>query len=340
MHWDDFARDLRYTFRTLRRDKGFCAAAVLIIALGIGANTTMFSVVNGLLFRPLPFRGSGQLVWIANTGSGPGLSSVTSRVSTFVEWQKANRSFEELAAYFAFFDYGSYTMLGVGEPERLIGVGVSQNFLGFLGVRPSLGRTFTSDECKDGAPLAIILTHGLWQRRFGSDPKIIGRQITLNGGPASVVGVLPADFDFASVFVPGSRVDMIVPFPLTQANDRMGNTLAAIGRLKPRVTIQQAQAEFDVINESLRRADPQRWSFGAKLTTLREYLTGRFRRGLLVLLCAVAGVLLIACTNLSNLLLARGAARRKEVAIRSALGASRPRLIRQFLTESLILSIF
>lgn len=337
MPWESLTQDVRYTFRTLRRDAGFFAVAVSIIALGIGANTAIFSVVHGLLFRPLEFRGSGRLVWIANTGTG-GLSSVTSRVSTFLEWRKANRSFEDLAGYFAFFDYGSYTMLGVGEPERLIGVGVSQNFLSFLGVQPALGRSFTAEESQDGAPLAIILTHGLWQRRFGSDPKIVGRRVTLNNGPASIVGVLPADFDFRSVFVPGSRVDMLVPFPLTQTTDRYGNTLAVIGRLKPGVTIQQAQAEFDVINEGIRRADPQRWTFGARLTGLREHLTGRFRRGLLILLCAVGGVLLIACTNLSNLLLARGAARRKEVAIRSALGAGRSRLMRQLLTESLLLS--
>ena len=327
MPLERLAQDIRFSFRTLRRDAGFFAAAVLIIALGIGATTAIFSVVNGLLFRPLRFQGADRLVWIENVGrrGGPaGLSSITSRVSTFLEWQKNNRSFEELAAYFAFFDYGSYTMGGGDEPERLIGVGVSQNFLSFLGASPALGRNFTADECKDNVPLAVILTHGLWQRRFGSDPKIIGRQLTMNDRPATVIGVLPADFDFQSVFVPGSRVDMLVPFPLTQATDRYGNTLAVMGRLKPGVSVQQAEAEIDVINENLRRAEPQRWTFGGKVLELREHLTGRFRRGLLVLLCGVGAVLLIACTNLSNLMLARGAARRKEVAIRSALGAAGP----------------
>jgi predicted permease len=342
MHWNSVSQDVRYSFRSFRRDAGFFAAAILIIALGIGANTAIFSVVHGVLLRPLPFPGADRLVWIANkpNGSGPaGLSSVTSRVSTYLEWKRSTKTFEDLAAYFAFFDYGSYTMRGVGEPERLIGVGVSQNLLPFLGVKPLAGRNFTEDECKDNAPPAILLTHGLWQRRFGGEQAIAGRQVTLNDKPATIIGVLPPDFDFASFFVPGSRVDMLVPFPLTQTTDRYGNTLAVVGRLKPGATVEQAQAEFEVINDGLRKAEPQRWWFSAKLTDLREHLTGRFRRGLITLLFAVGGVLLIACTNLSNLLLARGQAKRREVAIRSALGASRARLMRQLITENLILSM-
>ncbi len=312
MHLESLGQDLRYALRGFRRDAGFFIAAVAIIALGIGANTAIFSVVNGMLFRPLPFQGADRLVWIANTGARGDLSSVTSRVSTFLEWKKANRSFEELAAYFAFFDYGSYNMIGAGQPERLIGVGVSQNLLSFLGVKPVLGRNFRAEECGDGPPSAVILAHGFWERRFGGDRSIVGRQLRLNDAMATVIGVLPPDFDFSAVFVPGSRVDMLVPFPLTQATDRYGNTLAVIGRLRPGIAVAQAQAEIDVVNEALRQAEPQRWSFGGKVTTLREQLTGRFRRGLLVLLFAVGGVLLIACVNLSNLLwrAGRGGARK------------------------------
>jgi putative ABC transport system permease protein len=339
MQWDTIAQDVRYTLRSLRRDRAFFLIAILIVALGIGANTAIFSVVNALLFRPLPFQGSDRLVLISNSGGDGGLSSVTSRVFTYLDWRNATHSMEDMAAWFAFFDYGTYSLVGIGEPERLIGVNVTQNFLPFLGVKPLLGRNFTEEEARTLGPNGVILSYGLWQRRFSSDPNVIGRSIDLNDKATTIVGVLPAWFDFSSTFTPGSRVDMLVPFPLSPVTDRWGNTLAVLGRMKPHITVSQAQAEFDVINEQIRKAHPDRWTFGAKIAGLRDYLTGRFRRGLLILLGAVGAVLLVGCTNLSNLMLSRATSRRKEMAIRSALGAERSRLVRQMLTESLLISL-
>jgi hypothetical protein len=229
---EQFVRDVRYAMRGMRRDAGFCAIAVLILGVGIGANTAIFSVVNTVLFRPLPFRDPERLVWIANTSSTGGLSGVTSRVANYRDLLAQNQSFEAMTAYFAFSDYGSYTLGETGEPERLIGYGVAQNFFDVLGVRPMLGRPFDAEESVWNGRKAVILGHGLWQRRFGSDPAIVGRSISLNGAPTLVVGVLPDTFDFASVFTPGAKVDMLTPFPIADQTDRWGNTLAIIGRLK------------------------------------------------------------------------------------------------------------
>ncbi|MBA3711461.1 MAG: ABC transporter permease [Pyrinomonadaceae bacterium] len=285
-------QDLKYGVRMLWKKPGFTAIAVLTLALGIGANTAIFSVVNAVLFRPLPFREPGSLVWIANIGTS-GMSGATTRVANYSDWRGMNQSFEDLAAYFAFFDYGSYTLTGSGEPERLSGVGVSQNFLDTLGVQPRLGRGFDDEESKWNGRKATILSHNFWQRRFGSDPAVVGRTVTLNNEPTIIVGVMPSSFDFASVFSPGSKVDMLVPFPITPETDKWGNTLAVIGRLKPGVTVGQAQAEFDLLNQQLQQAHPERGpGFGARMTELQERVKGPFRRALLVLFGAVGCVLL------------------------------------------------
>jgi predicted permease len=334
---DSIVQDLRYTFRTLRRDSGFTTFAVLIVGLGIGASATVFSVVNTLLLRPLPFHEPERLVWIANHDTS-GLSGQTTQVGHLLDLRELNRSFSDLAGYFAFYGVGDNLLIGQGEPERLSGVPVSENFFQVLGVQPQIGRLFTAEECKWHGPRAVLLSHGLWARRFGSDPAIAGRKLTINDAPVTVAGVLPASFDLASVFAPGSHFDLYFPFPLSAETNRQGNTMAIIGRLKPGVTIGSAQAELKILAGQIMRAHPERNDFEGKITPLAEHVSGRIRPALLVLACAVGVVMLIVCANLSNLLLARTATRQKEIAIRTALGAGRGRLIRQMLTEGVALS--
>jgi predicted permease len=334
---DSILQDLRYTFRTLRRDSGFTTFAVLIVGLGIGASATVFSVVDALLLRPLPFREPERLVWIANHDTS-GLSGQTTQVDYLLDLRGRTRSFSDMAGYFAFYGVGDNLLSGQGEPERLSGVPVSENFFQLLGIQPQLGRLFTAEECKWHGPKAVLLSHGLWIRRFDSDAGIAGRTLTINDEPVTVAGVLPASFDMASVFAPGSHFDIYLPFPLSPETNRWGNTMAIVGRLKPGVAISSAQAEITILAGQISRAHKERNDFEGKLTPLAEHVSGRIRPALLVLACAVGVVMLIVCANLSNLLLARTAARQKEIAIRTALGAGRGRLIRQMLTEGVTLS--
>ena len=335
----DVWQDLRFSARMLRKNPGFTLIAVLTLALGIGANTTIFSVVNMLVFRSLPFQEAERLVWIANTGED-GLSGQTTRMNNFIDWRARNQSFVDLAGYYAFSDYESFTLTGSGEPERLSGYFITQNLLPLLGVQPLIGRGFNDQESRLNGPKAVLLSYGFWQRRFGGDPKIVGQTITLKDQANLVIGVLPPSFDFASVFTPGARVDLIAAFPIAPELDRMNNTMAIVGRLKPGVSIPQAQAEFDALNQQIKKAHPERgdW-FGTRMTALQQHVSGGVRRGLFLLLGAVGCVLLIVCANLSNLMLVRTSARRKEIAVRLALGATRGRLLRQLLTESLLLAL-
>jgi predicted permease len=335
---ENLRQDLRYAFRTLRRDAGFTTFAILIVGLGIGASSTVFSVLNTLLVQPLPFKDPASLVWIANKTNDEGdLSGQTVQVGRLLDFRRRNRSFSDVAGYFAFYGVGDTILTGNGEPERLSAVPVSQNFFPLLGVQPQLGRWFSTEECKWNGPKAVLLSHGLWERRFASDPKIVGKPITLDDTAVTVVGVLPVSFDFGAIFAPGTHIDLYSPFALSNETDRWGNTLALVGRLKPGASLQAAQAEASVLGDQISNEHPrQNWLHPA-LSFLPQHVSGRLRPALSVLACSVAVVMLIVCANLSNLLLARTATRQKEMAIRSALGAGRQRLIRQLLTESIVL---
>jgi predicted permease len=336
---ENLRRDVRYAIRTLLRDAGFAAFAILIVGLGVGASCTIFSVVNTLLIRPLPFRDPGRLVWIANHQDETNdMSGKTSQTDYLLDLRAKNQSYEDLAAYFAFYGLGDAKMIGDGQPERLTSVPVTQNFFPLLGVEPQIGRQFSAEECKQNGPRVTMLSDGLWRRKFAADPNIVGRALSFDGGPVTVVGVLPASFDFSTVFTPGSRVDMFEPLPLSPEINREGNTVAIIGRLKPGVSVQSAAAETAVLGKLLQQAHKDRNDFEPKVSGLAQHVSGQLRPTLVVLACAVGVVMLIVCANLSNLLLARGATRKKEIAIRTAMGAGRGRLIGQMLTESLVLS--
>jgi predicted permease len=337
--FENLRRDVRYAVRTLLRDAGFAAFAILIVGLGVGASCTIFSVVNTILLRPLPFRDPGRLVWIANHQDETNdMSGKTSQTDYLLDMRARSQSYEDLAAYFAFYGLGDAKMIGDGQPERLTSVPVTQNFFPLLGVEPQIGRQFSPEECKQNGPRVTMLSDGLWRRKFAADPNIVGRALSFDGGPVTVVGVLPATFDFSTVFTPGSRVDMFEPLPLSPEINREGNTVAIIGRLKSGVSVEQARAETAVLGKILQQEHKERNDFEPKVSGLAQHVSGQLRPTLVVLACAVGVVMLIVCANLSNLLLARGAGRKKEIAIRTAMGAGRGRLIGQMLTESLVLS--
>ncbi|MFL5620734.1 MAG: ADOP family duplicated permease [Gemmatimonadaceae bacterium] len=336
--WEVLLNDVRYSARTLRRDARLTLFAVLIVGLGVGASVTVFSVVNALLVRPLPFRDPDRLVWISN-GDAHDLSARTTQVRHVWTLQRESRTLADVAGYSEFFGDGDHALVsGAGEPERLTRVEVTQNFFPLLGVQPIVGRLFAPEEALSRRPGAVILSHRLWQRRFASDPGIVGRKLTVDGVPVTVVGVLPASFDFGTIFAPGRRVDYYSPYPLSAETNRQGNMLALIGRLRFGATPELAEREAIALVSAVPPGAERYNEFHPQIRSLRAHVSGAFRPALLALAGAVVLVMMMVCANLSNLLLTRSAAREREVAVRVALGADRARLVRQYLTESVVLS--
>jgi predicted permease len=345
MRFDIFLQDLRYTVRTLSRDPGFTIVAVLILALGIGANVAVFSVVNTLLLRPLPFPNAQELVWIAPPPQKCGLSCATYSTDAYDEFRMYSRSYQDVTGYFAFSSPGNLNLtLGNSAPIPATGIDVIANFFNVLGVQPAMGRLFTPADALDGAPPVIVLSDAWWRRQFNADPQIIGKAFDINGRQTTVIGVLPPTFDFGAVFSPGAKVDAITPLDLYGPPREWGNIITLIGRMKPGVTLTAARGDAQAAAPHLCWSNRFPQSCGAYVKPgllpvgLKDYVTGRLRRSLIVLWCAVGLILLIACVNLSNLLLARATSRSKEFAMRAALGAGRGRIVGQLLTESLILS--
>lgn len=337
-------RDLRYAVRTLRRDAALTTFAILIIGVGIAAGTTVFGVVNALWLRPLPFEDPGRLVWIAN-GSSEDLSRQAVQVGHVVDLREQSRSLAGLAGFSPFYGVGDIRLTGTGEPERVTGVPVTEGFFPLLGVRPWLGRYFTAAECLWGAPRTAILSYAFWQRRLGAAPDVIGRAITLDGAPVTVVGVLPPSFDFGGTFTPGRPADLFLPYPLSPETNRRGNTLALIGRLRtgvdPKTAVVETADVVDRISRTAPEVDPgrPRNAFRPNLSPLQDRISGRFHGTLAMLGGAVGFLMLLVWANISSLLLARASARHREMALRMALGAGRGRLVRQMVVEGLALSV-
>jgi len=328
---ENLTADVRYALRGLQSSPGFTATVIVMLALGIGANTAIFSIVDRLFLRALPYPESNQLLMIYETS--PGTSRTNVSPANWLDWQRLNHSFETLAAW----NSASATFVGEGDPELLSGQAASAEFLPALKVSPRLGRLFTPDDDRPNAAPVVILSHRLWQRRFGDDPNVIGKKIELDARPFEVIGVMPEGFYFVNPLA-----EFWVPYGLDRQRDWRANSGRSIpsilGRLKPGITIATAQAEMRTIGAQLEQAYVFNKKTSVSIVPLREVLTGEVRTSLLVLLGAVSVLLLIACFNVASMMLARSSSRRREIAVRTSLGASRGAIVRQLLMESLLLA--
>ena len=338
---DTLLQDIRFGYRMLKKAPGFTVVAVIVLALGIGANTAIFSVVNAVLLRPLPYPQPDRLVQVWHTppqSSFPGVTRFAVSPANYLDWVNQNHSFEQMAIY----GFASLNLTGKGEPESILATPVSSNFFSVLRTQPMAGRVFSSEEDSSGHGNVVVISHSFWQSHLGANPNVIGQTISLNSEPYTILGIMPAKFAFPTSSDPKFQIQMWTPIAWTDKDRaiRGNHNYLVIGRLKLNADLQQAKAEMNTISSRLEQqypADDKGW--GATVIPMREQMVGEVRPALMILLGAVGFVLLIACANVANLVLVKTLARQKEIAIRTALGASSMRVLRQVLAETLLLSL-